>query len=85
VRCKLEVRAKLFATLSNRSPKKLPIGDSFAVELEDNSTILDLLAFLSIIREEAKIVMINHTTVLDYNHPLKDGDIIAIFPPVGGG
>lgn len=81
----MEVKVKLFATLRDRSPEKLPIGEAFTIKLADNSTINDLLDHLNISREEAKIVMINHTAVLEFNNPLKNGEEIAIFPPVGGG
>ena len=81
----MKVRVKLFATLRDRSPERLDIGESFTIKLDTDSTVIDLLDHLNILREEAKIVMINHTTVLDFSNPLKNGDEIAIFPPIGGG
>lgn len=81
----MKVRVKLFATLRDRSPERLDIGEAFTIKLDTDSTVIDLLDHLNILREEAKIVMINHTTVLDFSNPLKNGDEIAIFPPIGGG
>ena len=81
----MEVRVKLFATLRDRSPEKLPIGEAFTVRINVDSTIIDLLDQLNILKEEAKIVMINHTTVLNFSNRLNNGDEIAIFPPIGGG
>ena len=81
----MKVRVKLFATLRDRSPERLDIGEAFTIKLNTDSTVIDLLDHLNILREEAKIVMINHTTVLDFRNPLKNGDEIAIFPPIGGG
>ena len=81
----MEIRVKLFATLRDRGPKGLAIGEAFSINLSETSTINDLLDHLGITLEEAKIVMRNHTTIYSYDELLRENDEIAIFPPVGGG
>lgn len=44
----------------------------------------EILDYLRIPREEVAIILINgRYSAIDT--PLKDGDILALFPPVGGG
>ena len=79
------VKVKLFAILRDRAPKKVPIGESFDIEVLEGCRIIDLLSTLKISEEEAKIVMVDHYIVRDYSVELEEGNEIAIFPPVGGG
>jgi molybdopterin converting factor small subunit len=81
----MKVKVKLFATLRNKAPRKLQIGEAFSLTVTDNCKIKDLLELLEITEEEAKIILVNHETVRDYNQSLKAEDEISIFPPVGGG
>ena len=81
----MEIRVKLFATLRDRGPKGLAIGESFPISLKADSTVIDLLKHLGITVDEAKIVMRNHLTVYSYDEVLYENDEVAIFPPVGGG
>ena len=44
----------------------------------------DILALMSIPKEEVSILLINGFHQKPET-PVKDGDIVALFPPVGGG
>ena len=44
----------------------------------------DILALMNIPREEVSILLINGFHQKPET-PVKDGDIVALFPPVGGG
>ena len=81
----MQVYVKLFATLRKYGPVNLGIGESFIVDLDLNDTLEKLLVNLKITSEQAKIIMVNGVTVHDRDHRLKDGDLVSIFPPVGGG
>lgn len=72
----LEVR--LFATFRTNRGKVLEL------EAEKYPTALDLIEDLEIPLEEVAILLINgrHRKPED---PLQDGDVVALFPPVGGG
>ena len=74
----MKVTVKLFASLRK---------DRFAVDdfdYQEGAKVGHILASLNIPEEEAAIIFINSR----HGEPdslLKDGDLLAIFPPVGGG
>lgn len=78
------VKVKLFATLRSYGPTDIKLGESFSVILEDDADVAALLKELKIPKDEAKIIMINGNNRELEDKP-KEGDTIAIFPPVGGG
>ena len=80
----MKVHVKLYATLREYAPHNLGIGQSFPVELKEGS-ISELTAVLGFKIEQAKIIMVNGERVTDLGQVLKDGDLVVIFPPVGGG
>jgi len=59
------------------------------ISLEDGSTVKDLLDILGIPINEPKVLVINGISegMSDKvnNRELKERDVVAIFPPVGGG
>lgn len=72
------VTVKLFATFRD---------GRFKVEerdLPEESRVLDVLQALNITPEEVAICLINGRDVNE-QQVIKDGDTIALFPPVGGG
>jgi len=74
----VRVTVKLFASFRD---------GRFKVEerdLPDESQVLDVLEPLRIIPEEIAICLVNGRNVNE-KHVLKDGDTVALFPPVGGG
>ncbi|TFG15161.1 MAG: hypothetical protein EU535_01980 [Promethearchaeota archaeon] len=76
---KISVIIKLFADLTQYGPTKaeivLPKGS-------DLNTIFDKY---KIPKEKKAIILINSLPHYDRNSALKNGDIIAIFPPLAGG
>ncbi len=74
----MHVTVKLFASFRE---------GRFKVEerdLPEESRVLEVLEPLGIIPEEIAICLVNGQNVNE-QHLLKDGDTIALFPPVGGG
>ena len=59
-------------------------GKVFELESGSVKTVLDVMAHFSIRREEVNILLVNgfHQKP-DYE--LKDGDVVSLFPAVGGG
>ena len=77
------VTVKLFATLV-RFKDGVRAGKAFEVELRDGSVVKDLIDHLKIPVEETHVIFINN--IIEETHsPLKDGDVVGVFPPVGGG
>jgi sulfur-carrier protein len=74
----MEIKIRFFATLREGRGKEI-------IELVDEPiTVMDLLQKYAIPIEEVAILLVNGRDGTTH-HLLKDGDIISIFPPVGGG
>jgi sulfur carrier protein len=54
------------------------------LELDQGSSLSDLLGHLDIDRRDAKITIVNGISV-SVEHNLKNKDVVAIFPPIAGG
>ena len=79
----ITVEVVLYASLSKYHPKG---GGSapFFLELEEGSTTAALLDKLDIPADEIKQCFVRNQRQ-DTSYILKDGDRVAVFPPVGGG
>ena len=74
----LKVEVRLFATFREGREKK------YILELPEESNILTVLDMLKIKEEDASILLLNGRDG-DAKRMLKDADVLAVFPPVGGG
>ena len=74
------VTVKLFANLRKYSvPKSV-------IEIPEGSTIKSVLKKVKIPNEEKQLIfMVNGSPRYDRNFVINDKDILAIFPPIGGG
>jgi molybdopterin synthase sulfur carrier subunit len=79
----MRVTVKLFATLI-RFKDDSRAGKPFDMELPEGSTTQDLIDALKIPAEETHVVFINNI-IEEPQSRLKDGDVVGLFPPVGGG
>ncbi len=74
----MRVTVKLFASFRD---------GRFKVEerdLPEGSRVLDILELLNIMFDKIAICLVNGRNVNE-QHVLKNGDTLALFPPVGGG
>ena len=79
----MRVTVKLFATLV-RFKDGTRAGRPFDVELFEGAVARDLIDHLKIPPEETHVIFINN--IIEEPHAiLKDGDVVGMFPPVGGG
>lgn len=74
----MKAKIKLFATLRNG---RFDISD---MELADGTTIFTLINSLNIEKKDAAILFINGIHA-ELDSVIKEGDEVAIFPPIGGG
>ena len=74
----MEIIVRLFATLREGRFKDQKL------EVEDNNRVINILIQLDIPLEEVAICLVNGRHAKS-EHPLKNGDTVSIFPPVGGG
>ena len=74
------ITVKLFADL-----RKFGVPKSI-VDIPEGSILKDVLKKYKISREKQKlIILINRKPCYDNNFVLKDGDTVALFPPLAGG
>lgn len=79
----MTVEIRLFATFRDF----LPPGSttfSFTKVLEEETKVEEILRELKLPEEVPKIIIINGLHA-DAGRVLRDGDILSLFPPVGGG
>lgn len=74
----MEVQVRLFATFRKGRWKNKYF------KFESELSIGDILKKLDIKEEELGIALINGS-YCETNTILKDGDVLALFPPIGGG
>ncbi|MCS5422615.1 MULTISPECIES: MoaD/ThiS family protein [Psychrilyobacter] len=79
----IQIEIRLFAYLRELLP--LESRGVKKIQVKNDLTIDDLMDEIGISEKEIMIVMINGIRKLDYNESMKEGDRVAIFPPVGGG
>jgi sulfur-carrier protein len=74
----MKITVKLFATFRD-GREKIQV-----FELSEGKTPKDVLAILGIEESEVAIFLVNGRDG-QFDKPLVEGDLIALFPPVGGG
>lgn len=74
----MKVEVRLFAYFrTNRQKKQI-------LTLKEGATIQDVINLLGIDQEDISILLLNGRDG-SADRKLSDGDVIAMFPPVGGG
>ena len=78
----MDIEVKLFATLRDYLPKGSS-RFSCKMEVDGHTQVQDILERLKIPAEIPTIILINGVHGKK-EQPLKDGDVVSIFPPVAG-
>lgn len=79
----MEIEVNLFATLMKYNTAE-DGGKTTFIQMEEGTTILQLMEELKIPRNEVKLRFLNGIGAKE-DAVLKDGDRLGLFPPVGGG
>jgi molybdopterin converting factor small subunit len=79
----MRVTVKLFATLT-RFKSGIKAGTPFDIDLPEKACARDIIDLLKIPPEEVRVIFINNI-IQEPTSILKGGDVVGIFPPVGGG
>lgn len=74
----MNIEVRLFATFREGREKK------YFLQVEEGTRLLDIINKFEIDKEEVSIALINGIDG-KLDRILKEGDILALFPPVGGG
>ena len=79
----MRVDVALFASLSAYQPDGLGGRHARSMDLPDGTTIADLIGQFSL-PDQPRVVFVNNRHA-EESSVLRDGDRLAIFPPVAGG
>ncbi len=74
----MKITVKLFATLKQFGP------ESQELTVDDNATVSDVIEKLKIPEKIPYLRIVNGVHV-DLKYRLKEGDVVALFPPIAGG
>ncbi len=74
----VKVEVRLFAHLRQGREK------TQTMEVKEGTTILDIIKALNIDKDEVAIMLLNGRDGSE-TRQVKDGDVVSLFPPVGGG
>ncbi len=78
----MKIHIKLYATLALDTPKIGPETDF--IEIQEGLSIGEILDWLGLSRESPKIIFVNGVHANMDTIP-KEGDRVAVFPPIAGG
>jgi sulfur carrier protein ThiS len=88
----MRVTFKLFATLGDHLPREhgghVRDGNELPVDLPEGTTLQALIDRFPMPRQLVHLVLVNGVHVLPAEraaHVLREGDQVAIFPPIAGG
>ncbi|ACX52140.1 thiamineS protein [Ammonifex degensii KC4] len=79
----MRVEVRLFGGLE-KYKGGVRFGESFPVDLPEGGRVAELLAHLGIPPSQVFSVLVNGRHVF-LETPLREGDRVALFPPLGGG
>jgi sulfur carrier protein ThiS len=79
----IKVNVKLFATLRRHFPDYNP-DKGVDVEMNEGSTVEDLLHTLHLSQNEARVIIVNGIPK-KINDPINNQDQVNIFTPISGG
>lgn len=74
----IKVEVRLFAYFREGRWKRK------VLEFEDGTTISDIIKYLNIDEDEVSMLLLNGVDG-PASRKVKDGDVISLFPPIGGG
>ena len=82
------ITLKLFATLTDYLPPASKYTNEVTLDLPESSTIGDVITTYALPPKWVHLVLVNGVYIdpaKRASHVLKDGDVLAIWPPIAGG
>ncbi|HMO47147.1 MAG TPA: MoaD/ThiS family protein [Rubrivivax sp.] len=79
---------KLYAGLTQYLPHEARVGNAMPLPLPDGATVLQAMQPFNLPMKIVKLVLVNGVYIAPERwptHALRDGDVLAIWPPVAGG
>lgn len=84
----MNIKFKLYATLQHLLPPEA-VDNAVEIEVSDKISLHEVIDLFRVPRKSAHLVLINGTYFGDADRDspglLKEGDVVAVWPPVAGG
>jgi molybdopterin converting factor small subunit len=84
----MKITFKLFASLSDYLPQQARYTNVIELDIAQDATILQVIAPFALPEKMVHLVLVNGTYIAPekrMTHVLKEGDSLAIWPPIAGG
>ncbi len=84
----MKITFKLFASLSDYLPQQARYTNVVELDIAQDATILQVIEPFSLPEKMVHLVLVNGTYIAPdqrMTHVLKEGDALAIWPPIAGG
>lgn len=84
----MQITFKLYAGLTQYLPHEARVGNAMPLELAEGSTVLQAMQPFNLPMKIVKLVLVNGVYIAPEQwstQRLKEGDVLAIWPPVAGG
>ena len=84
----MKISFKLFAMLTDYLPAQARAGNAIELEVPADATIGQVIERFALPPKLVHLVLVNGVYVPPpqrLSHPLKEGDTLAIWPPIAGG
>jgi len=80
----MKVMIRLVGSMKRLLPEKDRVSGSSRLDVAPGATLTDLIESVGIISGGALVVLVNGRCP-ETGSELKEGDVVAVFPPVAGG
>ncbi|MCX8520514.1 MAG: MoaD/ThiS family protein [Rhodoferax sp.] len=84
----MKINFKLFASLTDYLPQQVRTSNQMELEVTEGATVLQIIEPFSLPEKMVHLVLINGKYLAPEERatqPLKNGDVLAIWPPIAGG
>lgn len=84
----MQITFKLFASLGEYLPADRRQGNAMVLEIAPGATIAGVIEPFNLPTKLVHLVLVNGVYIAPEaraSHALKDGDVLAIWPPIAGG
>jgi molybdopterin converting factor small subunit len=80
----MKITVRLFATLSKHLPPGA-VRNCAGIDVREGATVGEVIGGLGLDQKAPKLAFVNNRREKDLARALKEGDDLAVFPPIGGG
>jgi sulfur carrier protein ThiS len=84
----MKITLKLFASLTDYLPPAVKYSNMMDMDVAAGATIMQVIEPLSLPEKMVHLVLVNGTYIAPeqrHSTTLKEGDVLAIWPPIAGG